>query len=337
MMNFKGSEGGVSLRSGNQALKKKKTTVSPLLQMESYCLFSPLPLHDDHLVSRLNIVKLFCETLVYGFYCVVMAAVLYIVLTARHLLPSHKGLFLVAFIIVKVPISNTQASVAIAQFLGLLGDSILIWRVWIVWNKKILIIVFPVLATVAAFVIGIISAAVITSVNSLNRLLPVPTGALAVNSILCSYLEWRMAQISESTRFRTGRSYGKVILLVIESGAILASANIIALVLEKMENPGLHVILDILAPLLGLVPTLIVVLSHIDLALGNHANERCTRTVTSSFAAKTGSTGTTMYMTPLPTIHSRYPETIAVSIAQERSNESVCINWTERGGTSLEK
>lgn len=241
-----------------------------------------------------------------------MLAVLYILFTARDLLISHKILFLISittFLLATVhivlalitdiqvtpSIHYTQAEVAIAQFEGLLGDSVIIWRVWVVWKRSLYVVALPIAATIAAFVVGILSAASLTSGTTLREVLPVPTGSLAiVNTALCTgliagrlvYLEWRMNQLMGSRSY-TSVSYRKVILVVLESGAVLVTSNIIAMILEKLGNPGEHVVLNILSPLLGIAPTLIVVLAHLDIVIGNHANERYAESISISFAGRT--------------------------------------------------
>lgn len=119
-------------------------------------------------MDPITVASIFCESLFYGVYCVVVLAVLYILFTARDLLISHKILFLISittFLLATVhivlalitdiqvtpSIHYTQAEVAIAQFEGLLGDSVIIWRVWVVWKRSLYVVALPIAATIAAF------------------------------------------------------------------------------------------------------------------------------------------------------------------------------------------
>ena len=106
------------------------------------------------------------------------------------------------------------------MFQGLLGDAVLIWRVWIVWNKRWSIVIIPFKATVANFgnlffsvsvsilaylgplVIGIIGTAANAS-NHLGSIVFIPTAALYV----------------VSTGLNTGLIVGRLLL------APLSSAN----------------------------------------------------------------------------------------------------------------
>ncbi|KAI0325929.1 hypothetical protein GY45DRAFT_173527 [Cubamyces sp. BRFM 1775] len=262
--------------------------------------------------QQLDFAKLFGETLFYGADCVLMIGVVYIQLTARHLLRSHKillytadvmfmlttshmALALYECLVGEVPARALQAAVAIAQFQLLLGDSVLIWRVWVVWNRDVRVILLPVVVLMAGF--GILSAAEAVSYNELSKVLPVPTVILAVvNTTLCtSLIAGRLAYldhlINGHLAFRSGhhRAYRGLILLLVESGAVLTFANIISFILERLNHPGLHAMLDISAPLANIVPTSIIVLSHFRLVPGDTANktrQQLTETVTVRFATQ---------------------------------------------------
>lgn len=265
--------------------------------------------------ARINVLSLFCETLLYGIYAELVAAVLYICCTARNISRPQAGLYTLTFIMFllasgheaillaeqlggKITMRQTQAAVAIAQIMIAFADAILIWRVWVVWSKRHLVIVIPVMSTTTGLVIGLLSAATITSHDSLKELLPLPTLALGLaNTIVCTaliagrlvYLECKLSSALGITVYST-RSYRKIVLLVVESGALLVSLNTIAMVLMETNNPALHIVLNLGMPLCGIVPTIIIVLAHFDLILGNHYSQRCTSsTVLSEFEAQVGS------------------------------------------------
>ena len=87
------------------------------------------------------------------------------------------------------------------------GDIVLIWRVWIVWNRSFRSIVLPSMVLIASFselhihlcyrlnlhtifqVLGMMNAASSISYNDLAKILPIPTVILAVgNTALCTAL-----------------------------------------------------------------------------------------------------------------------------------------------------
>ncbi|KAI0654394.1 hypothetical protein C8Q70DRAFT_1058489 [Cubamyces menziesii] len=184
---------------------------------------------------------------------------------------SHMALALYECLIGEIPARALQAAVTIAQF-------------------QLLLVVL-----IAGFVVGILSAAEAVSYSELSKVLPVPTVILAVvNTTLCaSLIAGRLAYldhlINGHLAFRSGhhRAYRGLILLLVESGAVLTFANINSLVLEQLNHPGLHVMPDISAPLANIVPTSIIVLSHFHLVPGDTANktrQQLTETVTVRFA-----------------------------------------------------
>jgi len=264
--------------------------------------------------AKINVLSLFCETLLYGIYAELMAVVLYICCTSRTVSRSLAGLYAVTFVMFilatchegillseqlggTITMQQTQGAVAAAQLMIAFGDAILIWRVWVVWNRNYLLIVVPALSTIAALAVGLLSAATIASHNSLKQLLPLPTLALGlVNTILCTgliagrllYLEWKLNS-ALGLKVYGVHSYRRIVLLLVESGALLVSMNIVSLVLMEIENPGLHVILNISAQLMGIVPTTIIVLAQFDLMLGSHLTQRAaSTTVLSDFEARAG-------------------------------------------------
>ncbi|KAI0703680.1 hypothetical protein C8T65DRAFT_654746 [Cerioporus squamosus] len=257
--------------------------------------------------EQLNFAKLFGESLFYGADCMLMLAVLHIQLTSRHLLPTHKILLYIAdliFLLVTahftlllyevfsgtIPPHVLQAAVAVAQVELALGDFVLIWRVWVVWSRDWRVVALPVLTLFAGLAVGLASAVEAVSINALSKILPVPGVIMGViNNGLCTVLiVARLAYldrlINGHLAFGAGRdkTYRGVILMMVESGAVLTIVNIISLVLERLRHPGLHVMLNILVPLASIVPTSIIVLSHLNLSPGDTVIE----TLTVRFASR---------------------------------------------------
>ncbi|TFK78471.1 hypothetical protein K466DRAFT_77202 [Polyporus arcularius HHB13444] len=257
--------------------------------------------------EQLNFAKLFGETLFYGADCMLMLAVFHIQLTSRHLLPTHKILLYISdliFLLVTahftlllyetfsgtVPPRVLQAAVAVAQIELALGDFVLVWRVWVVWGRDWRVVVLPALTLLAGLAVGLASAVEAVSYNALSKILPVPGVIMAViNNGLCTMLivarlAYLDALINGHLAFGAGRdkTYRGVILMMVESGAVLTIVNVISLVLERLRHPGLHVILNILVPLASIVPTSIIVLSHLKLSPGDTVME----TITVRFASR---------------------------------------------------
>ncbi|KAI0754428.1 hypothetical protein C8Q80DRAFT_1139038 [Daedaleopsis nitida] len=197
---------------------------------------------------------------------------------------AHISLLLYETFTGTTPPRVLQCAVAVAQIELALGDLILVWRVWVVWNHNIRVVVLPFLALLASFVVGMAYAIEAVSYNALSKILPAPAVILSViNTSLCTALiAGRLAYLDHlfngHLAFGEGRdhNYRGAILMIIESGAILTMAHGISLTLERLRHPGLHVMLNILVPLSNIVPTTIVVLSHLKYTLGDTANETAT-------------------------------------------------------------
>ena len=91
-----------------------------------------------------------------------------------------------------------------------LGDSVLIWRVWVVWNHDYRVVLLPVTLLLTGFgtlqgpphltptdrcfdpcsvVVGMMYAAEATSYNFLSKILPMPSVVLGVaNTTICTTL-----------------------------------------------------------------------------------------------------------------------------------------------------
>ncbi|KAI0760316.1 hypothetical protein C8Q74DRAFT_219572 [Fomes fomentarius] len=180
-----------------------------------------------------------------------------------------------------IPPRVLQAAVAVAQVQLAIGDLVLIWRVWVVWNHRMRIVILPVLALIAGLGVGLAYAAEAVSYNNLSRILPAPSVILTlINTSICTALiAGRLAYLDHLANghlaFGAGRhyTYRGVILMIIESGAVLTFAHLVSLILERLKHPGLHVMLNILLPLANIVPTAIIVLSHLKLTPGDTINE----------------------------------------------------------------
>ncbi|KAM5530273.1 hypothetical protein V8D89_016052 [Ganoderma adspersum] len=195
---------------------------------------------------------------------------------------THLGLLMYELFTGSIPTPILQAAVTIAHFQNAFSDIVLIWRVWVVWNRNLRSIILPVLMLITRFALGMMNAAGSISYNELAKIVPIPTVVLAVgNTTLCTALiAGRLAYldhlINGHLQFGTAKrfhSYRGAILMVVESGAVLATANIIAMVLLILQHPGLHVMLNITTQLTAIVPTTIVVLSYLQLTPGDTADQ----------------------------------------------------------------
>ncbi|KAJ7244899.1 hypothetical protein C8J57DRAFT_1680263 [Mycena rebaudengoi] len=164
---------------------------------------------------------------------------------------------------------NLQARVILAFTHIMLGEGILIWRAWAVWGRDYRVVVIPVILMAIAYSFGMYTAASTAKTSAVLNLVS-PSLWLA-NCIICTGLiAGRILYINSIVRAAgqsstlAGRYLGTILLLA-ESGAIYTAAQIASLVLQKINHPGLHVILDLDIPLFGILPTIIIVLVQLQL------------------------------------------------------------------------
>ncbi|KAI0332758.1 hypothetical protein GY45DRAFT_1320671 [Cubamyces sp. BRFM 1775] len=155
-----------------------------------------------------------------------------------------------------------------------LGDLIVVWRLYIVWGKSILCAALPFLMCVAEFVAGYGATS--------QWLLPHPNGwemlrwgtamftiSMVTNILVTAVIASRIWYVSMRTRqvmgVDSGGRYNRVILLIVESGALISTAKIIEFTLFKLTpgnaTMGLHamyILYEILPQVTGIVPTMII-------------------------------------------------------------------------------
>ncbi|KAJ7244897.1 hypothetical protein C8J57DRAFT_1725466 [Mycena rebaudengoi] len=238
--------------------------------------------------TQLFIIEVFTEAFFYGLHWAVFLVFLGI-WTRRKINPILVGVTVLMFLLatahmalvlwqnlatvpskISVPLQkNLQARVILAFTHIMLGEGILIWRAWAVWGRDYRVIVVPVILMAMAYSFGMYTAASTAKTSVVINLVS-PSLWLA-NCILCTsliagrilYINSFMRSAGQSSTL-AGRYLG-TILLVGESGAIYTAAQIASLVLQKMNHPGLHVILDLDIPLFGILPTIIIVLVQLQL------------------------------------------------------------------------
>lgn len=155
------------------------------------------------------------------------------------------------------------------------------------WGRRWSIVIIPFLTSLAGLIAGMIFPAALTSRSQLTRILPIPSGAVAlagviVNTLLIAgrllYQQWQTKRVM-GPAYPGSRTLRGVVLMMVESGAIIATVYTAALVLEKRGSPVTHILLNTLEPLYGLNPTVIIILVHLNRAIGTHTTRQYTETL----------------------------------------------------------
>ncbi|KIP07808.1 hypothetical protein PHLGIDRAFT_117778 [Phlebiopsis gigantea 11061_1 CR5-6] len=226
---------------------------------------------NDQQTHALN---LLCETLVYGIFCVAITIVIYLLLTEKGLTLSRKALFCVAIL---------QFSLASGHLATLVHEAY-------IPNDSIKVTQAAASMGQISAIAGMIFPAALTSRSQLTRILPIPSGAVALAGVIVNtllivgrllYQQWQTKRVM-GPAYLGSRTLRGVVLMMVESGAIIAAVYTAALVFEKRGSPVTHILLNTLEPLYGLNPTAIIILVHLNRAIGTHTTRQYTETLSAS-------------------------------------------------------
>ncbi|KAH8104660.1 hypothetical protein BXZ70DRAFT_606660 [Cristinia sonorae] len=168
---------------------------------------------------------------------------------------------------------------------SVVGDSVVVWRCWLVWGRDWKICVVPILLVAASAVCGFAQTVYFARAKALHsafaHILQVWNGSLfslslATNvtvTLLISVRVWYMLREFGGTKsFR----YSRVLLIIIESGMIYSVALICEITLYFLNNNAFYIVYDPIAQLTAIVPTMILVLAGLELT-SNDVHTRMTR------------------------------------------------------------
>ncbi|KAK0222909.1 hypothetical protein EDD85DRAFT_248861 [Armillaria nabsnona] len=154
----------------------------------------------------------------------------------------------------------------------LIGDTILIWRLYVIWNKKISICLFPVSLVLAFGVCGYnsiyrlshLSLSDVDTVNDiLNWLQATWSLSLAtqilVTTLIATRIWWVSRQVLARPSGKRSNPYMTVIWTVVESGAIYAFTATLMLAFFTQRSQVSTVMGDALGQISAIVPSLIIV------------------------------------------------------------------------------
>ncbi|KDR68740.1 hypothetical protein GALMADRAFT_1026481 [Galerina marginata CBS 339.88] len=226
---------------------------------------------------------------------------------------AHLGLVIQQVTNAMTPLRNAQAQVSIATIQVLLGDMILIWRVWAVWGGNYWMTVLPIMLMLAAAGVRFAVVASIAGVLAFSS--DVSSELIVANTLLCTvliagriwYLQWQMNKmLGRAPSQKSRNAYSGVLMLIIETGVLWAVIQLLGVILDDVHSDGIHAVLDMQIPLIviippnypistttktslqGMLPTLIVLFVHFDLVPGTHATVAYNAIVASKFQAATG-------------------------------------------------
>jgi len=213
----------------------------------------------------------------------------------------HLGLVMQEVTLPRAPKGNRKIQIILSAFQFITGDLILIWRVWHIWERNYWIAAVPLAVMIAA-------AGLTFNLAAQNRsslfFVVTPAALVVANTVMCTsllagriwYMNRQLRKVMH-TAAAGAPNYTGVMGLLIESGALYTLTMIITLILDSVGSIALPILLDLEIPLIGILPTMIVILVHFNMVPGSTTKDRYTASVSSRWQSRTNPTSTAFSQT----------------------------------------
>jgi len=185
---------------------------------------------------------------------------------------AHLALVIQEIAVTNPPPANNQAQIVLSMLQFLIGELILLWRLWVVWGRKYWITTVPILLILSAagLTLSLLSESYDDDDDDADYYnTVVPVVLIAGNAALCTsliagriwYVRWKL-RTAEVASVGGSSWWRGAVALVVESGILYSGLQIASLILHYRKGSALPVLLDLEIPLIGILPTLIIVLVH---------------------------------------------------------------------------
>ncbi|KZO89950.1 hypothetical protein CALVIDRAFT_569503 [Calocera viscosa TUFC12733] len=164
------------------------------------------------------------------------------------------------------------ARTAITLCYAVLADVILIYRCWVVWGRRLIIIAIPLVILAAGICMDILMVVTIASLSSgagifFNALQGRITAALSIillqNIIVTSLIVYRIWRVSKSTVGAAVGDLWPIISIIVESGAVFVATIFIFLMTYVTSSNSQYVLLESINPMIGITFSLLTIrVSH---------------------------------------------------------------------------
>ncbi|KIJ34296.1 hypothetical protein M422DRAFT_70236 [Sphaerobolus stellatus SS14] len=151
----------------------------------------------------------------------------------------------------------------------LLGDAIVLMRCYIVWERNLVVVAFPMLLLLGSTVTGVgilysfdrVEPEAQVFVNELSQwIVSFFSMTFATNFICTALVAYRIWRINQKglAFSNSHRRLGSVMVLIVESGSIYSAALLALLILYEADSWFQYVILDAITPTVGIVFSVIM-------------------------------------------------------------------------------
>ncbi|KAF9459672.1 hypothetical protein BDZ94DRAFT_1267757 [Collybia nuda] len=250
-------------------------------------------------LHRASLIALILESLSYGIFTILFVATAWVIVNRRRGNPNHVLLVTLCLIWVQStahwiidvnraitafldapegPLQYYQnvsnplqvAKTAVYVTLTLTGDSFVIYRCYVVWNRTWWIVILPILLWMATGAVGFATTHAFYETKKggifLVNLVPLVTSficmTLSTNVVCTALIAYRILRSQlEIRKFRdhhqSSHVYSAVIILL-ESAGIYSSSLVALVAVYLLHSNGQFIILDITAQLLGITFSMII-------------------------------------------------------------------------------
>ncbi|KAL0581779.1 hypothetical protein V5O48_000256 [Marasmius crinis-equi] len=226
-----------------------------------------------------------------------------------------------------VSVPANVAKVTIHTVNSVLGDSIMVWRCYHVWGRNLLVSAVPILLIIGSAVCGFGQSVMFANAKHLHSAFEIELEhwngsvfilSLVTNIVVTSLIAVRIwsvlypcrksigdKRITLTESFNVNRylgrqfslsktfvNYQRILVLIIESGAIYSSALIIEITLYFLGSNAFYIVYDPIAQLAAIVPTMIIVMTSLGLT-SNDLNSAATRAASGGPSGSSGPRGAT--------------------------------------------
>ncbi|TFK33630.1 hypothetical protein BDQ12DRAFT_727572 [Crucibulum laeve] len=157
------------------------------------------------------------------------------------------------------PIQVFSSTVCFAN--TVVGDAILVWRLYVVWNNNILVSIPPTITLLAST----ISASVMTGLQAQDIYgaitpLGLTTWSLSIGTqvFATGFICWKIWNINASSAFPS-KHYTALIWVIVESGAIYSGLAAALLVMYGLREQYSVVLMGCMGQLSAIIPALIII------------------------------------------------------------------------------
>ncbi|KAJ7129174.1 hypothetical protein C8R44DRAFT_699820 [Mycena epipterygia] len=146
---------------------------------------------------------------------------------------------------------------------SIVGDSVVVYRCWVLWNRNFLVVCIPFLMVFGSAASGYMTCAIFAEIQpgttvfdgSLDAWVKTFYSlAVAQNIITTSLMAWRIASTDRrASSYRVGQGNLEPILrILVESAALYLRVELILLVLYTCNNNAQFIALEAITPIIGI-------------------------------------------------------------------------------------